>query len=66
MALLNLVGSVHFLFASIGYFVEARPWDELADWEYLVSLWAVRFPFMLGSACFAAGAFVGLGEALSD
>jgi len=66
VALLNLIGSANFLFASLGYYVEARPWEELANWEYLVSLWAVRFPFMIGSACFAVGAFIGLGEALSN
>ena len=66
MARLNLAGSLLFLLASAGYFVQAPPYGHLAPWEELVSLWAVRFPFAAGSACFVAAALLMLPESLSD
>ena len=66
VARLNLGGSLLFLLASASYFAQAPPYGHLAPWEELVSLWAVRFPFAAGSACFVAAALLMLPESLSD
>ena len=66
MARLNLVGSLLFLLASASYFAQAPPYEYLAPWEELVSMWAVRFPFAAGSACFVVAALLMLIESLSD
>jgi len=41
-------------------------YEEVKDWEWLVSMWGVRFPFAVGSACFVVGALLSLPEVLSD
>ena len=49
-----------------GYFAQAPPYEYLEPWEELVSMWAVRFPFAAGSACFVVAALLMLIESLSD
>ena len=66
VAIINLVGSLLFLGASLCYFAQEPPYQHVQPWEYLVSLWGVRFPFAVGSACFVVGAFLLLPESLSD
>ena len=66
VAVLNLAGSLFFTAASLGYFAQAPLYEASEDLEYLVSLWGVRFPFAVGSACFAVGGSLMLPEALSD
>ena len=54
------------LLASAGYFAQTPPYEYLEPWEELVSIWAVRFPFAAGSACFVVAALLMLIESLSD
>ena len=63
----NLLGSVLFFVASAGYFFKAPPHDgELYEWEFLVSEWAVRFGYGLGSLLFVLGALLSFPEVISD
>jgi len=66
VGLLNFVGSSLFLVASLGYLVQDADHEELAQWEYAVSEWGVRFTYGVGSACFFIGALVSFQEISPD
>ena len=82
VCVLNLVGSLLFLVASLCYFARPVPpshapgpgnrTSAIADasstntWEWEVSEWGVRFTFGVGSGCFLLGAVGAIAEVLND
>ena len=64
--MLNLIGSVLFLIASISYYFRTDGAGHMGGgrwgWEYQVAEWGVRFTFALGSACFTVAAAASLRE----
>lgn len=65
VAWLNLLGSILFLIASIGYFIASEQIGLLpVEWDYMASEWGVRFTYGVGSALFMIAASLGLVEIL--
>jgi hypothetical protein len=65
VAWLNLLGSLLFLVASVGYFVQSEQIGLLPpEWDYPASEWGVRFTYGLGSFLFLLASALGLVEIL--
>lgn len=65
VAWFNLLGSVLFLVASVGYFVQSDQIGLLPpEWDYPASEWGVRFTYGLGSFLFMLASGLGLVEIL--